>query len=63
MNNQFEQIYGKSIQTNFWTINLDGIVNLNTDVDKQLEQIYQNFVKKTNFINHFEEKYQHATWN
>ena len=42
MNNQFEQIYEKSIQTNFWTINLDGIVNLNTDVDEQFEQSYQN---------------------
>ena len=46
MNNQLEKIYEQSIQINFWTINRDGIVNLNRDVDKYFEQSYQKLCKE-----------------
>ena len=46
MNNQFQQIIEKSIQKTFWTISLDGSVNLDKDVDKEVEQSYHKLCKE-----------------
>ena len=63
MNNQFEQIYEQSIRINFqqsiWT-ELSIWREMSTN---NLKKLIKNFVKKTIYINHFEEKYQHSTRN
>ena len=63
MNNQFEQTYEQSIRINFeqsiWT-ELSIWWEMSTN---NLDKFIKKFVKKTNFINRFEEKYQQSTWN
>ena len=63
MNDQFEQIYEQSIRLIFkqsiWT-ELSIWREMSTN---NLNKFIINFVKKTNYINHFEENYQHSTWN
>ena len=55
MNNQLKKLFEQSVSTevSIWT-------EMSTN---RLNKVIINFVKKTIYINHFEEKYQHSTWN
>ena len=55
MNNQFKKTFEQSIGTELSIWKEMSTINLN--------KIIENFVKKTNYMNQFEEKYQHLTWS
>ena len=63
MNNQFEQIYEQSIRLNFEQSIWTELSIWRETATNNLNKFIKNFVKKTIYINHFEEKYQHSTWN